>query len=105
MDANRSLFFQVKRGNCGLGKGKLRRLEELEKEAGLAPISPEVRDDWMSRTPDTLNMAERAQSFFVEAEDERREAAMYRRMAEEAERHAQQLEQMAREIQAGLKKI
>jgi transcriptional regulator with XRE-family HTH domain len=43
MDVHRSLFFQVKRGNCGFSARNLLKLETLEKEVGIAvtaPVSP-----------------------------------------------------------------
>ena len=100
MDCNRSLFFQVKRGNCGFSDRNMARFEKLETEAGITPISPEVRQDWMERMPVDLNAAEKAQSLMMEAKDSRRAAAMFRKMAADEEKQADELESFAKELLA-----
>ena len=40
MECDRSLFFQVKRGNCGFSLKNLQKLQELERAAGIEIQSP-----------------------------------------------------------------
>ena len=92
------MLFGYRSGKYPITSKAWRKLEQAERAAGLFPVSAEVRPDWMHRKMDDQNDAEKAQELVMMAKDCRRQAAMFRKMAEDEERQAQECERSAREM-------
>ena len=99
-----AMLFGCRKGQYNPSRKTLLKLEQAESDAGVTPVSPEVRPDWMERPMGELNTAERAQDLMMVAKDFRRQAIMYRKMADDEDRQADECERSAKELLAREKK-
>lgn len=99
-----AMLFGCRKGQYEPSRKTILKLEQAESEAGITQIAPEVRPDWMNRTLGDLNAQEKAQTLLMEAKDSRRQAKMFRKMADDEDRQADELEQLAKEILASGRK-